>query len=55
MMTHHVVHESFNHVVHESFKIILKRFMNHMMSHHSYMILYNHTKSKLLSNVIVRQ
>ena len=34
----------------------LTRFMNHMMSHHSYIILCNHTKLELLGNVtIVRQ
>ena len=31
MMIHHVVHESFK-------NNILKRFMNHMMSHHRYLI-----------------
>ena len=36
--------------------LIFKGFMNHMMSHHSYISLCSHTKSELLSNVtIVRQ
>ena len=31
----------------------LKRFMNHMMGHYSYIILCNHTKWALLDNVTI--
>ena len=41
MMTHHVVHESFK----------LKRFMNHMMSHHSYLIKIKFYTKQFVSHI----